>query len=376
IFATVMSPYFVSYDLMYGEGVNPEKWNTLISGMKFQTLNEKIFTLQTSTLNEGEYTLRLILYLNNGSTTEERVNFHIQRTPPQIELAGTGPVYYGSRSTIMGEVYTSTLAVTRMYYRQKGSAEFNFISLDGFTTNNQFVKQLHWGIIPKQLAQPNTVYEIYFEAENLVGLKSILKDDNGSYFEFKTAPLNDQAAANELPFTLPKGSLFGTPVNFISNQFNEILFDPIIPDSGDEDASVKYALYKLNGNSFEKIVTIKDKFPKTVGDFNHNNKTDLLSHFSSTGYIDEYESNSDSLFKNKVTDPDFFPILASDIDGDGSYEAISNNSARELILWKINSDLSITPLDTIKNFTSDSAEADLEYYNDVYRNTIITDADG
>src|SRR5690606_21060418 len=65
-----------------------------------------------------------------------------------------------------------------------------------------------------------------------------------------------------------------------------------------------------------------------------------------------------------------------DIDGHSSYEAISNNSARELILWKINSDLSITPLDTIKNFTSDSAEADLEYYNDVYINTIITDADG
>ena len=39
-------------------------------------------------------------------------------------------------------------------------------------TNNQFVKQLHYGFIPKDLVLPKRFYEIYFEAENLSGLKT------------------------------------------------------------------------------------------------------------------------------------------------------------------------------------------------------------
>ena len=46
-------------------------------------------------------------------------------------------------------MYTDEPTVTRMYYRKFGDAEFNFITLDGFTTNNQFVKYLHYGFIPK-----------------------------------------------------------------------------------------------------------------------------------------------------------------------------------------------------------------------------------
>ena len=63
-----------------------------------------------------------------------------------------------------------------MYYRIFGESQFNFVTLDGFTINNQFVKSLHYGFIPKDLVTQNTLYEIYFEAENLVGLKNSSKE--------------------------------------------------------------------------------------------------------------------------------------------------------------------------------------------------------
>jgi hypothetical protein len=100
---------------------------------------------------------------------EERVVFHILRTPPEVVEVGLGPIYYGDRSTIAGEFYTNQLSVMKMFYRVYGSENFNFISLDGFNTNNQFVKQFHYGFIPKDLVLPSTLYEIYFEAENLAG---------------------------------------------------------------------------------------------------------------------------------------------------------------------------------------------------------------
>ncbi len=73
-------------------------------------------------------------------------------------------------------------AVTRMYYRKIGDVQFNFITLDGFTTNNQFVKYLHYGFIPKQLVEQNSAYDVYFEAENLVGLIDTVKFNEWNFY--------------------------------------------------------------------------------------------------------------------------------------------------------------------------------------------------
>ena len=172
--ATVLSSYFINYNLEIGEGYIPENWTPLIENGLSQFFSEDIYTLNLSNLADGLYTLRLVVNSNNGRPTEERVIFHVMRSAPKVTEWGVGTIFYGDRSTIAGEYETNQLSVMKMYYRKLGEANFNFISLDGFNTNNQFVKQFHYGFIPKDLVLPSTDYEVYFEAENLAGLKTIV----------------------------------------------------------------------------------------------------------------------------------------------------------------------------------------------------------
>ncbi len=172
--ATVLSPLFSFYELYFGTGLNPENWTPLIENGLTQFSNEDIYTLDLSTLPDSVYTLRLVVQFTNGRTMEERVNFFISRTPPNAELISVGPAFYGDKTTIMAAMFTDEPSVTRMYYKRLSEIDYNFITLDGFTINNQFVKYLHYGFIPKQLVEQNAAYEVYFEAENLVGLKTLL----------------------------------------------------------------------------------------------------------------------------------------------------------------------------------------------------------
>ena len=219
--ATVLSPLFSYYSLYYGYGLNPTNWIPLIEQGSNQFSNEDIFTLSLTSLPDTVYCLRLVVQQTNGRTLEERVNFIISRNPPIAELISVGPAFYGDKTTILAALYTDQPTVTRMYYRKIGEVQFNFITLDGFTTNNQFVKYLHYGFIPKQLVAQNSAYDVYFEAENLVGLKTIV-NNNGQNFLFTTNYDAEYAAETLLPFSLPSGSIYQNSVNISQNDFTEV----------------------------------------------------------------------------------------------------------------------------------------------------------
>ena len=353
ITATVLSPYFVNYQLDYGYGLNPDSWISLIPDGRNQFANQKIFTLDVSQLPDSVYGLRILVNLNNGRTLEERVNFNIIRTNPQTILVNLGPAFYGEKTTILASVYTNQPCVTKMYYRELGSSgEFNFITLDGFNTNNQFVKYLHYGFIPKQLVDQNSVYEVYLQAENLVGLKTTILNSSGqdSIFNIHTDYNAELAAEYVQPFSLPKGSIFENPTNFLSNDFNEILARKFY---NSED--VYYSLYKLNNNNFVSVDSIKNKLPRDVGDFNNNGKVDLLSSNVGTGYIDEQLNPSSFNLQNKFTDSSdtFWPAKAVDLDGDGNSEIIAFNQKTDtsIYIWKFNNDFTVASTTKLSNFT-------------------------
>ena len=137
---------------------------------------------------------------------EERVNFHIMRAPPKIQLIYMGPAFYGNTTTMLAALYTNEFTTSSMYYRLKGTSNFDFITLDGFNINNKFVKQYHYGFIPRNLIKPNSTYEVYFEAENLVLTKTVI-DNNGNYYTFNSNFNFDAASEYKLPYCLPAGDI-------------------------------------------------------------------------------------------------------------------------------------------------------------------------
>ena len=348
--ATVLSPYFINYSLYYGTGFNPVNWSTLIQDGLNQFADKDIYTLDISTLPDTVYTLRLVVSLSNGRTSEERVNFYINRKSPVAELISVGPSFYGDKTTILAAIYTDQPCLVRMYYRKNGESEFNFITLDGFTTNNQFIKKLHYGFIPTQLVQQNSTYEVYFEAENLTGLKTVFKNSS-SNFIFSTNYNAEYSSENEMPFSLPPGSIYKDPVDLTTSSKQEVFLR-------EDDNSRFSTLFKLNGSSFQKVDSLEERIVKDVGDFNNNGLTDLLTFFVYNSFILEQNSPGSSKFTEKFSTStgNYWPILAGDIDDDNKTEVLVLNSDTSIVVWEITNDLKLnssTP-DTLRNFTTAS----------------------
>ncbi|MFZ1280125.1 MAG: hypothetical protein WAR59_04765, partial [Ignavibacteriaceae bacterium] len=299
---------------------------------------------------EGSYTLRLVVNTNNGRPTEERVTFHIMRTPPEVVEVGLGSLYYGDQSTIAGEYYTNQPSIMKLFYRKVGESNFNFISLDGFATNNQFVKQYHYGFIPKDLVLPKTSYEIYFEAENLAGLKTVVKDSSNGINNFiiETDDIPELTSFQEMPFKLPNGVLFDEPVSFLSDNKNEVLFETYYPSS-----NFIFSNYKLENDSFVRyeVDSLFNRFPKFYGDFNNNGLKDLFVANGADVSVEQTTQNSFSFTKKDSTKDLYLSLLVDDLRNDGNHYMITENfpdkKPSRYLLWKIDSDLTTTFKDTI-----------------------------
>jgi subtilisin family serine protease len=346
--ATVLSAYFLNYELYIGAGVNPSVWNKLTSGLS-QFINSEIFTLSVSNLPDSVYTLRLLVNQSNGRTTEERINFHISRTPPVAELISLGSALYGNESTILASLYTDVPSIVKMYFRRSQTNDvFKFITLDGFAINNQFVKYLHYGFIPKELVEPNQEYEVYLEAENLTGLTTVVKDGNSNFF-VRTSFRSAIASEYELPFRLPFGDLYRDPVSITGDDFSELLLNAFYPG-----ADSYYGIYKFNGNGFDLPAdSLKNKFPRDIGDFNGNGRTDILSTFQRNGFIDEQTHPDSITLINRLTDTSgrFWAAKVEDINGDGNPQVIVINSDTTLAIWNLDDNLNKTDSVVLQNYS-------------------------
>ena len=371
--ATVLSPYFISYNLEVGPGDNPDKWTTLIENGRNQFSDENIYNLDINSFPDSVYTLRLVVFQNNGGTLEERINFHIMRSPPKVTEVGLGPLYYGDKSTIAGEFLTDQPSIMRMYYRKMGDSDFKFVTLDGFNTNNQFVKTEHYGFIPKEIVEPGTTYSIYFEAENIAGLKTKVVDTvgNNQYFVIQTDNLPNPIQYNLMPFSLSNGiTLFRQPVSFLSGNNNEVLFQPFISGS---DAI--FYNYSLMDNIFSRMVSdsLLNRFPLLYGDFNNNGLKDLVTiNYRNVTFLEQTQSGSFSLAEKDSTNKLFYPLIVDDLLNDGNKYLISqNNNPDRYMLWRINNDLSTTLIDS----TFYVAKSNAFGSNNTTRNMVISDTD-
>ncbi len=347
--ATILSAYFNSYSLYLGVGKNPNSWTNLIQNGKYQVENKNIYNLDISSLADSTYCLRLVVQFSNGKTTEERVNFNIIRKPPDASLVFVGPAFYGDKSTVLASFYTDQLSIVKMYYRKLGEKDFNSLSLDGFSTNTLSVNNLHYGFIPLDIVNQNSNYEIYFEAINQVGLKSII-NNNGSNFIVSTAFPLYPAYKTELPYSLPPGEIYQNPLSLTSNDSNEVALR-----KADEPQNTYF--YKLSGNNFLKFDSLQNMIVKDNGDFNNNGKKDLLTYFVYNGYIFEQSNPSSTNLVKEFSDTSkkFWPVLAKDIDGDDKTEILAIDSDTSITVWKVQNNLSLSDSVRLFNFSQNTS---------------------
>ncbi len=331
---TVLNPRLDKYDLDYGAGLNPENWTKIISEQRQQNINNDIINLNVTLFTDTSYTLRLKVFLTDNTTLEERINFEIDRSVPEINVEKLNSAFYQNAETILASLTTDDETNVTMFYRESGALEFSSTFLDGFSNNLKFWRNKHFGFIPVEEIGSNIEYEIYFEAQNKAGFSSIA-DNNGQYF--KVIIGSDIKLANNFKkeYELPFGRIFKDPLQI--NNTNFILFNS-------EEDFQNLSIMELNRTDFQKISSIESRIPKDIGDFNQNGKLDILSLFVRNSFVDE-QINSNSVDFTDVTYSqinNFWPILAEDIDSDGLTEiivigSIENNEADSILtIWEIN----------------------------------------
>lgn len=345
--ASVLSGFFDKFDLEYGIGFNPTSWINLIKNGNYQFVNRDIFKLNLSNLLDSVYCIKLKVYFKNGITTEERVNFYVLRKNTNVELLALAPAYYGDIPTVLGSIYSDNLSVAFMHYRKVGETDFKVISLDGFSTNNLFFKQIHYGFIPLIESVPNQNYECYFEVKNLAG-KSTFLFDEGHYFNVTTNDYIINKPKIEQNYSLPYGRISDKSfsISTIPNKF-------IFQNGFDNSSTLR--LYRLYDNNFLKIDSIINRqVPKSVGDFNLNGKLDLLSYFYPKAILEEQSAVNSTKFIPKFIDSTgiFRPIMIEDINNDNIYELLALTNDTTISVYRINQNLNPEFLYKVYNFSS------------------------
>jgi len=346
ISATILSPFFESFDLLYGVGLNPDSWKTILSVQKNQVYNQKVGSIDLHLEIDTVFTLRIVLHQTNGLTKEERINFSRITKLPEGELISIFPEFYGEKPTFVAALYSTTPSIAKMYYRKSNSIEsYKYVSLDGFATNNLFVKQLHYGFIPKGIVEPNTDYQIYFEIENVLG-NSVKLMENGNPYSMRSNDYFHLQGFEERSYSLPPGYIFDSPFKIDSSNTNYIFLR--------NNSNTEYtSLYKFESDNFIKMDSLHQRIPKVVGDFNGNGKLDVLALWSRNGFIMEQQEVNSSKFVDiqKFDKTTFWPVFAQDIDGDSVYEIGALTDDSTISIYKTNTDLSLTLSQTLKNFS-------------------------
>jgi len=350
--ATALSPYFNSLDFSWGRGLNPTEWFTVFNTRTSQFYNEYLGEIDLSQEPDTVFTLRLILHQTNGLTKEERINFSKITKNPKGEVISIFPAYYGNQPTFVSAVYSEKQAIAKMYYRKTNTGEpYSFISLDGFATNNLFVKQQHYGFVPKGIISPKTQYDIYFQIEDQLGNATTLMDQ-GKPFQLTSNDYFHLEEYEQESFTLPPGTLFENSFKLDSSS-SKYLF---LRENNNSEIT---SLYKFNSGVFQKVDSLEQAIPKAVGDFNHNGKVDVLSLWIRNGALLEQKQLESTSFQKvkSFSSGTFWPIFSQDVDGDSRYEIAALTNDSTATLYKMNDDLSLTLMQSLKN-TSPSS-----YYN-------------
>lgn len=344
ISATVLSPYFISYSLDWGLGYNPENWQNIFSDGNYQVFNQKLATLNFSGLPDTVATLRLILLQSNGRSMEERINFYIDRTPPVLQPVIFGPALFGEKPTIFASLATDDKCVSKMFYRKQGSADdYEFITLDGLSTNNRFVKNFHYGFIPKDLIRSDQIYEIYFEVENLSGLVTSFWDE-GEPFRIKTDENFNIVFNSVEKFSLPAGRIF--PDQFLDSGNNSLLIN--------EDSNSRFCkIYEFDSDSLVVKDSLYERRPKSVTDINNDGKPEILSNFVRDMYLDlRTESGSyQTVFGD--SSGSMWPVTSGDFDSDGFLDIVGIKNSEQIFHLELDNSYKIREQSILDNFTSE-----------------------
>jgi len=358
-----LTPYFKSYELFYGIGNNPTEWTQLLTGKEnYQIFNEDVYALNTSQFVDTSYTIRLKINRIDGNTQEERINFGIDRSAPKIISNHIFIAILNDVETVQASVITNDLTTANLFYRElNSSSTFHSVSLNGFVGDIEIISQKHFGVLPVSEVLGGINHEFYIEVKNQSGLTTIIKNDDGENFILRNSIEKKILSNIKKDYSLPNGRILSSPAN-LSGINGKFIF------LNENNSSADLSIYKFDQNKFDKVETLQNKIPVSVGDFNKDGKSDILNLFVKNGFIDTQIEIGDTNFTNAFTDTSetFWPSFADDIDSDGRIEIMVFSSDTSITIWETDNDFNLIKESELENFATN-----IQLQKSTFRNNVM-----
>ncbi|MBN1447018.1 MAG: S8 family serine peptidase [Bacteroidetes bacterium] len=333
IVGTAASPVMRGYRLQYGVGVNPTRWRDLTGFVNAQAVAETLAVWDIVALPDTTYTLRLAAESSRGVSLDDRIVFHIDRTPPRILGAALVPAVEGASYGIAVGFLTDEPTLGTVWYREQNSSEpWLWVSAEGETENNLFVGSSHHVYMGPAYFQPGRTYEFYLSAENAVGLETIARESDGSnFFITIPAPVNTFGYVLK-PWGLPLSRLSRLVTDLNGNSRPELLANNLEDDNA-------FNAWEFNGNGFFRVDKGEQEkeFPRGAGDLDGDGIPELLTSFVRNGFL--YRGRPAGFPSERIwvdtVDGDFWSVDIHDVDGDGRQEvlAVIDDSTFGIFQW-------------------------------------------
>ncbi len=312
IIGTVLNPEFLQFHVEWQAGTEGEdEWNTIIADQIHQVKEDTIAMWDISELPDGEYTLRIRLEKTNGTTSEDRIRFIRDVTPPEIVISQFAPIWENQERKFLIVFRSSDQARHTLFFRKQGDTDYQQQIFDRPTRNGFFLLD--------QTQLSDGTYECFIEMENLsgeVGTSSVRE------FSFQTDVLPSQGF-NQLSYHIPMGRMLNRAFDFDQDSLKEVVMTRY-----DENLGIRNVIFlEFNGAFFQQVDSVEVAdilLVKDVEDADQDGLWELLTSVNDSTYILEQENPTAfpkaTIYTNQ--DNTLFPSEFADTDNDGEFEVL------------------------------------------------------
>jgi len=326
VVGSALNAGFESYAVYYAKGTRnlderPDPWTKLVGPVETRAHRDTLTTWDLSSLEEGEYTLRLATTMTDGRTVEDRRRVIVDRTPPTAEVQFFGAGQVDGHWGVLADVASDDTVRSRMEVKLRGDTH---VVPGEFESSRQ-------GIAWADERGLGGMASVELTLTNRSGLQTTLErtvsipenSANPSYFQVGET-------------SVPGGSLLPVAPDFDADGLPELVLNQFPTRRGGISDTVR--AFEWAASSFAPADTLLARlFPKDVGDTNQDGQEEFLLQINgATILLDKGASNllpkrllyADTTAVTPSLDgPSLHGAALADLDQDGREEVIGNLKA-------------------------------------------------
>ncbi|GAB4331471.1 MAG: hypothetical protein Kow0037_08110 [Calditrichia bacterium] len=328
VVGTAVSPDFKRFQLSYGAGANPLQF-LVIKESDMQVYQDTLAWWDTSALPDSLYTLKLELETISGQSFTHHSQLLVDHTSPTMDSLQVLQMWKAGKRGVFIEVQTDD--VTRIQLVYKGESGLNWKSqYSGYP-------QISHAFFLEETEVSGNI-EFYFIAENLAGMQSELKKNNGELF-LTYLPVSSQVTSE------------------VGGQYEEPTFGYWMEKQTDLDGDGEPEIWgyiatpahpepalgyvEPEGQQLSVFLGAFPAFPRSLADVNQDGLPELLAGYGAESYIIEgHELTQLNQPPEKVPLNDFWGAEMTDLQGDGKTDLIALHENK----WQIFEISELAPL--------------------------------